>query len=279
MVLSLGSVGGALRHPRSTLNRWQKWFDPHNLASLEDRPSRPRTIRQRTWGDADVAAVLTLRTRYPRWGKAKLAGLLARQSLSVSVVSRILRYLRRRRLLVEPRPARATPRGRHARPHVQRKPKGVPIPKETPGDLMEIDTMRLSPVPGVVRYHFYGVVGVRGAVKECLAVVRARCPLAIRAIQIDGSEFMAKFAAECQAREIPLWVLSPHSPKLNGQVERMDRTFREAWWEWYEGETDLPNMQHAGRDGEAVYNAVRPHQSLRMRTPVEFLADRFSTHP
>lgn len=277
--------------PRSTLHRWQKRFDPGDLASLEDRSSRPQTIRQRTWGDAEVAAVLALRTQYPRWGKAKLAVLLARRgiTLAVSMVGRIVRYLRQRRLLVAPRPVRATPRSRHARPHAQRKPKGVPIPKERPGDLLQIDTMRLYPVPGVVRYHFsavdvvsrFGVVGVRGVAtagtaKEFLGEVRARCPFAIKAIQIDGgSEFMAEFEQECADEGILLWVLPPHSPKLNGQVERMNRTFREEWWECYEGETDVPNMQGAGREGETVYNAVRPHQSLGMRTPVEFLADRF----
>lgn len=281
--------------PRSTLNRWQKRCDPHNLASLEDRSSRPRIVRQRTWGTREVEAVFALRREYPRWGKAKLVILLARQGivLAVSMVGRILRYLRHRRLLIEPRPARATPRSRHARPHAQRKPKGVLIAKETPGDLVEIDTMRLSPLPGVVRYHFsavdcasrFGVVSVRGVAtagtaKGFLAEVRARCPFPIKAIQIDGgSEFMAEFEAECQAREIPLWVLPPHSPKLNGQVERMNRTFREEWWECYEGETDLPSMQHAGHEGETVYNEVRPHQSLGMRTPVEFLAAQFGIHP
>ena len=281
--------------PRSTLNRWQKRFDPHDLATLEDRSSQPRIVRQRTWGAREVEAVLALRQQYPRWGKAKLVILLARQGivLAVSMVGRILRSLRQRRLLIEPQSVRATPRARHARPHAQRKPKGVPIPKEKPGDLLQIDTMRLYPLPGVVRYHFsaidvvsrFGVVGVRGTAtagtaKEFLGEVRARMPFGIKAIQIDGgSEFMAAFEAECQARGIPLWVLPPHSPKLNGQVERMNRTFREEWWECYEGETDLLTMQGAGRAGETVYNAIRPHQALGMRTPVEFLADHFGIHP
>ncbi len=291
------TTGETCRHfdiPRSTLNRWRKRFDPHHLTSLEDRSSRPRIVRQRTWGRQEVEAVLALRTHYPRWGKAKLAVLLARQgiTLALSMIGRILRYLRQRRLLIEPQSMRATPRARHARPHAQRKPKGVPIPKERPGDLLQIDTMRLYPLPGVVRYHFsaidvvsrFGVVGVRGTAtagtaKEFLGEVRARMPFGIKAIQIDGgSEFMAEFEAECQAAKIPLWVLPPHSPKLNGHVERMNRTFREEWWECDDGETDVLSMQGAGREGETVYNAVRPHQALGMRTPIEFLAEHFDIH-
>ncbi len=188
-------------------------------------------------------------------------------------------------------------------PTQERKPKGVPITNERPGGcplggIVEIDTMRLSPVPGVVRYHCsavdvvsrYGVVGVRGTAtagtaKEFLGEVRARFPFPIKAIQIDGgSEFMAACEAECQVEKIPLRVLPPHSPKLNGHVARMNRTFREEWWECYGGETgrplgSMPNMQEAGRDGEVRYNEVRPHQALGMRTPIEFLADRFSIHP
>jgi putative transposase len=281
--------------PRSTLNRWTTRFDPQNLSTLEDRSSRPCRVRQRTWGVRQTDAVLALRTQYPRWGKAKLAALLARQGiiLSVSMIGRILRHLRQRRLLVEPRPHRATPRSRHARPHARRKPKGVPIAKEQPGDLIEIDTMRLSPLPGVVRYHFsavdvvsrYGVIGVRavataGTAKGFLGDVQTRFPFGIKAIQIDGgSEFMAEFEAECQAQKIPLWVLPPHSPKLNGHVERMNRTFREEWWECYEGATDVLTMQDAGREGEKTYNEIRPHHALGMRTPVAFLAERFGIHP
>jgi putative transposase len=292
------TIAQTCRHydiPRSTLHRWEKRFTPGNLASLEDRSSRPRAVRQRTWGSREIEAVLALRQRYPRWGKANLAVLLAREGiiLSHSMIGRMLRSLRQRRLIVEPQRVRATPRARHARPHARRKPKGVAIAKERPGDLVEIDTMRLFPLPGVTRYHFsavdvvsrFGVVGIRGVAtagtaKEFLTQVRARFPVPIKAIQIDGgSEFMAAFEQECADHAIPLWVLPPHSPKLNGHVERMNRTFREEWWECYEGETDMVSMQQAGREGEAVYNVLRPHQSLGMRTPVEFLADQFGIHP
>ncbi len=291
------TTGATCRHfdiPRSTLNRWQQRFDPYDLTTLEDRSSRPRTVRQRTWGAREADAVLALRTRFPRWGKAKLAVILARDGLrlSVSMIGRILHHLQQRRLLSEPQTLRATPRARHARPHAQRKAKGVALVKDHPGDLIEIDTMRLFPLPGVTRYHFsavdvvsrYAVIGIRGTAtagtaRDFLAEVRARFPFGIEAIQIDGgSEFMAEFEAECQVREMPLWVLPPHSPKLNGHVERSNRTFREEWWECYEGEVALTAMQAASREGEGVYNTMRPHHALGMRTPVEYLADTFGIH-
>ena len=52
-------------------------------------------------------------------------------------------------------------------------------------------------------------------------------PWPIKAIQIDGrSEFMADFENACQERNIPLYVLPPRSPKLNGAVERCNAAWR-----------------------------------------------------
>jgi hypothetical protein len=82
-----------------------------------------------------------------------------------------------------------------------------------PGDLVAIGTMRLYPLPGVVRYRFSassGCVGWRwrATAKEFLTAVCDRCPYGIKTIQIaGGSEFMGEFEQECQARAIPLWVL------------------------------------------------------------------------
>ena len=53
----------------------------------------------------------------------------------------------------------------------------------------------------------------------------ARMPFFVRAIQVDGGpEFQAAFEEACQARGIRLFVPPPRSPKLNGCVERAQRT-------------------------------------------------------
>ena len=104
-------------------------------------------------------------------------------------------------------------------------------------------------------------------------------PFAIKAIQIDGgSEFMAAFEQACHDDQVPLWVLPPHSPKLNGHVERSHRTHREEFWECYDGDLDLPMVGDALRGWEDVYNRERPHHALGLRTPAEFLADWHATH-
>jgi transposase InsO family protein len=286
------SVSLTCRHfgiARSLFYYWKSRYDPGDLSKLEPRSSRPRRIRQRQWTTVQVEAVRQAREAYPRWGKAKLAVLLARRGirLAVATVGRILTDLKQRRLVIEPRRVRVTPCARHPRPHAQRTPKGVTLARQAPGDLVEFDTMHLYPAPGVVRYQFtatdvvsrYSVVGVRrtataGTAKDFLIAAQARMPFAIKAIQIDGgSEFMADFEQACQDAQVSLWVLPPRSPKLNGHVERSHRTHREEFWECYDGDLDLPCVQAAIRAWEAVYNTVRPHHALGLRTPAEFLAD------
>lgn len=276
---------------RSTFYAWKKRYDLHNLTTLENRSSRPKRVRQRQWTAVQVAAVRQVREAHPRWGKAKIAVVLARDgiSLSASTVGRILTLLKARRVLVEPKQVRAHPHARHPRPYATRRPKGSP-PVAAPGDLVQLDTVHLRLLPGLTRYQFtaidvvsrYRVVGVRATATaavatEFLADLVARFPFPVRVIQVDGgSEWMAGFETACHERGIARWVLPPCKPQWNGCVERANRTGREEFWQCYADDLDLPVVQQALRAWECAYNTVRPHQSLEMRTPVEFLAHHLS---
>ena len=65
--------------------------------------------------------------------------------------------------------------------------------------------------------------------------------------------------------------ITPHSPEQNGMVERLIRTLKEQCVHRHRFET----LQHASRvisDWVGWYNTRRPHQALRMKTPVEAYA-------
>jgi transposase InsO family protein len=200
-----------------------------------------------------VGAVLKLREEYPRWGKDKLAVLLAGRGFetSVSMVGRIMRRLKDRGILVEPVPNHISARKRtRKRPYAERKPKDYKV--ETPGDIVELDTMDVRPLPGVILKHFtaydvvskWNVLDVRSQATSATSAhfldeIESRMPFKIKAIQIDGgSEFEAVFEQQCQRRGIKLFVLPPRSPKLNGGVERANRTHTEEFgvhpYEWTE---------------------------------------------
>ncbi len=284
------TVSATCRHfgiARSTYYRWKDRYVPSRPVTLENCSSCPRRRRRHTWTTEQVLAVRDLRARFPRMGKDKLAILLGQQGivLSVSMVGRILTYLRSTHQLTEPIAAGAwRPHARHKRPYAIRKPKGYAVAQ--PGDLLQVDTMELRPMPGTIRRHFtavdlasrYSVATVRyqataGTARDFLDQIVDSLPTPIRAIQVDGgSEFMAEFEAACQQRGIHLFVLPPRSPKLNGTVERTNRTYRSEFYECYDGPLDLPSMQTALTDFERTYNHVRPHQALGYRTPAAALA-------
>jgi len=97
-------------------------------------------------------------------------------------------------------------------------------------------------------------------------------PFPVRAIQVDGgSEFQDVFEAECQKRGIKLFVLPPRSPKLNGHVERTQRTHTEEFYEVTDSSFEIPELNQALLKWEQVYDTIRPHQALGYLTPQQFL--------
>ena len=97
-------------------------------------------------------------------------------------------------------------------------------------------------------------------------------PFPIKAIQVDGgSEFQDAFEEECQRTGMELFVLPPRSPKLNGYVERAQRTHTEEFYEVTDTSFEIAELNQALLKWEKVYNTVRPHQALGYLTPQEFL--------
>lgn len=275
-----------------TFYRWKRRYDPWRLTTLESRSPRPHHLRQPTWSPNLAAVVLRLRLENPRWGKEKLALLLQTQgwAVSVSMVGRILTHLKAIGQLREALGPGATVLRRPvARPYAVRKPRDY-RPTQ-PGDLVQVDTLDLRPLPGVILKQFtardvvsrwdvlrVGTQATTAAATHFLDDLQARCPFPIRALQVDGgSEFMAGFEEACQQRGICLFVLPPRSPKLNGCVERANRTHAEEFWECYDGDLDVASAQAALLTWEHRYNTVRPHQALGYLTPLQFLQRFYPT--
>jgi putative transposase len=269
-----------------TFYRWKRRYDSEHLESLEDVSHRPKRVRQPTYSVELVEAVIKLRERYPRWGKDKLAILLEGEDhhASASTVGRILSRVKERGLLKEPIPNHVSARKRFRnRPYAVRKPKDYQA--AAPGDIVQLDTMDLRPLPGVILKHFtahdvvsrWNVLSVHGQASAAttahfLDSLEARMPFTIKAIQVDGgSEFESVFEQECQRRGIKLFVLPPRSPKLNGGVERANRTHTEEFYEVTDSTFDLADIRPELLQWETVHNTIRPHQALGYLTPQRFL--------
>lgn len=271
--------------------RWRKRYKPGHLVTLEDTKSRrPQTTHQPHTDPVLVARVKALREQYPRWGKKKLYVMVTREGFktSESTVGRILNRLRAQGRLTEPavvttRLAGKKRRSISKRPYAQRRDWDYKPTK--PGDLIQVDTVHIRTTDNSKRYQFTSsdyiskytarAVGQHVTSTAAARVIDAmfdRLPVRPVAIQVDGgSEFMAVFEQACKAKGIRLYVLPPHSPKLNGVVERMNRTSREEIYDL--GLHALMTVEEHNRllkDQDYIYNHIRPHEALGMLTPNEY---------
>jgi transposase InsO family protein len=200
------------------------------------------------------------------------------------MVGRILRYLKSRNLLREPTINPISSRKRlRVRPYAVRKPKEYQA--RLPGDIVQVDTLDLRPLPGILLKHFsaydvvarWNVLSVGSQATAASAVrflddIQNRSPFRVKAIQVDGgSEFESIFELECQRRGIQLFVLPPRSPKLNGAVERANRTHTEEFYEITDSSFELADLRPKLLQWENICNTLRPNQALNYLTPLENL--------
>lgn len=274
-------------YSRSAFHVWLKRYEAAGPRGLEDRSRRPRHVRQPTWTMELQTAVLRLREAQPRWGKDKLTPILRREGIdvSVSMVGRILSRLKQQGRL--PPASLKDPcivRRPQTRPYATRKPKDYLV--LAPGDLVQVDTadVRWSGIDRPYK-HFsardyvsrWDVLDVHGratarTAADFLDVLQERMPFAVRAIQVDGgSEFKAEFEAACQEKGLRLFVLPPRSPKLNGRVERAQRTHKEEFYQLLDPPDTLAALRAQLLKQEQRYNTYRPHQALGQKTPQEWL--------
>lgn len=150
--------------------------------------------------------------------------------------------------------------------------------------------MDVRPLPGVIIKHFsardvvsrWDVIdassqATAAAATRFIASIQERMPFRVKAIQVDGgSEFQNVFEEACERLGIRLFVLPPRSPKLNGHVERANRTHTEEFYEVTDSEFDIASLNPALHHWEMVYNTVRPHQALRYLTPHQYLLHNHS---
>ena len=96
----------------------------------------------------------------------------------------------------------------------------------------------------------------------------------VKSIQVDGgSEFMKEFESTCEELHIPLFVLPPASPKINGNVERMNRIITEEFLQ-DTLEDSLVGLRIGLKRFIDKYNTFRPHSSLKGLTPLSYINSR-----
>ncbi len=277
---------------RRTLYRWQATLEKTKgqIQALDPQSTAPKKRRYRKYAEGFLDRVIALRTNHPRIGKKKLVVLLRKEGFKVSesYCGRALDELKKKGLVpTHKKQSYYAKSGRYIehtpirRRKVRRKVKRG----------MEIDTV-VRFVDGMKRYIVTAVDVERkfafaaaytshssAAATDFLHKLLLVCPYPVGEIQSDnGSEFALLFREACEKVGITHYHTYPHSPKMNACVERFNRTIWEDFIMWNRSllRDDVAVFNELLVDWLLWYNLERPHESLGMLSPLQYIVRTLS---
>jgi transposase InsO family protein len=262
---------------------WYRRWQAEGLAGLRDRSSRPLICPNTTRTEV-VGKIIYLRQHY-HFGPLKIAMYLKRYhdiQISHSGVWRVLKRLDLNRL----------PASQCYKRHDRRWKR---YEKPLPGHQVQLDVKFIQPLPGARRKHYqftaiddctrlrvlriYPQLNQKTAI-QFLDYVLERLPFRVEVIQTDnGAEFQSRFHWHVLDKGIGHVYIKPHTPRLNGKVERSHRIDAEEFYQLLDGVVidDTEVFNDKLREWENFYNYHRPHGSLGGQTPYERLKQRTQT--
>lgn len=270
---------------RSTFFKLQAAYRKEGMKALEPRSRAPRKRRKSLVPDRVKQVVYQLRLENPTWGKIKIHQILCRDHgifYSQSTIGRLLSALIKEGKVKKYFPAAYRRRRRQFKGHA--KPWKGDIKANKMGELIQIDHMSVTK-NGLSFKEFHAIDPISkmivtmatsnatsAAEARFLRRVQDKFPFPIRSIQVDGgTEFMKTFEAQCQDKNIPLFVLPPKQPQKNGNVERSNRTFREELYARSDiNANSVQAFDHILQQYTHKYNSYRPHQGIENMTPWEY---------
>lgn len=281
---------GAFPVKRSTVFLWQKTLGTHGgrLSSLIPASSRPHRVRRMQTHPLVLAEICRLRREHYRLGKKKLFPLIRRLCQEARIASpacsTIGKIIQRNRIFFDKPTFGAHDPGRKKYTY-KTKQRVAFAPKPTQGGYIQMDT--IETLVGTIRRYTITAIDVKLKVAYAqtfksptaanaltvLRIFQSMLPLPIHTVQTDnGSEFMHVFDAFCTTNQIRhVWTYPKH-PKVNGVIERFNRSLQEEWLDMYQDELLEPERANQ-RIAQYLYfyHNDRIHESLGNQTPAAVL--------
>lgn len=277
---------------RRTLFLWkhQQKNGGGSFEALNEQSKRPLHVRCRVWPEAVIVEIRRLRTTYPNLGKEKvhifLVPFCLKYRLPCPSVKTIGRLIADAKDKMRTFPVKVRHNGtivQRKRTVRTRKPKGFVATH--PGHCGSFDTVERF-VHGCRRYvvtftdvfsrfTFAYATTSHGsaAARECFRLVTMVFPYRLEHVLTDnGSEFMKHFDEELRRLHKVHWHTYPRTPKMNAHCERFNRTIQEEFIDYH-----TPLLLNVDRFNDALitwllwYNGERPHWSLGLKSPIQFL--------
>lgn len=281
-----GLIAEAVSISRATAFRWKKLLKEYGNEGLESASRRPDRVRKAVKQKQLEPLVFKLRQKYPLFGKHKIRAMMIEECgihASASTIGVIISRLIRENKIQHSYDVcgKRMRKARRFTGHSQRIEYGMWSTLE--GELLQIDHMTVGrykhfsascPTSKVVYARGYGQATAVVA-RDFLQRLINYLPFTIKSLQVDGgSEFMADFEALCKELGIPLYVLPPRSPKMNGSVERSNGTYRYEFYAMHQSFNNLAVLNEHLSEFCLWYNEKRPHQRLNYSTPMRQLKER-----
>ena len=280
---------------RRTLFDWQATLKRNEgrLEALNERSKRPQTVRKRSWPTVVTEHIRQLRDEHPNLGKEKIQVFMAPlcqefklPAPSASTIGNLIRDMGGlRKFPVKVRHnGKIVPRKRAKR---TRKPKHFIA--SHPGHCGSFDTVERI-IYGSRRYvitftDVYSRFSLAWATtshaslaaKEFFHLTTFLFPFPLKYVLTDnGSEFMKHFDQELKNLHYTHWHTYPKTPKMNAHCERFNRTLQEEYVDYHEPELLNPTRFNIGLMKHLLWhNTKRPHHSLKLQAPVQFITTNF----
>lgn len=275
---------------KSTLYDWRKLYDHQHIHTLIPRSTRPHHVRVMQTHPLIVPFIKSVRLGDHPMNKYTIKPLLdaycTHLGISSVSVTTIGKLIRRNRWF----PARTVKRydKRRIRGQKRRCAPRVSVPGH-----IEMDSIILY-ILGK-RWQFMSIIDVATRYAYCTVVVSVSSSEArrvfltfqerfghpITTVQTDnGSEFLGVFHAHLALHGITHEFIYPRSPKINGLVERFNRTVQEECIEHSDAIFYDPDaFKKKLSEYLTWYNTKRPHMSLKLQTPIQVLQQFTSSIP
>lgn len=275
---------------RSTLFLWQKTIKENRgrLSSLIPKSTKPNTVRKMRTNSLILAEICRLRKAHHRLGKHKLYPLIKRYcdqlNLASPKESTIGKIIKRNHIFYD-KPTFGYHDPNRKQPQKRKKDRVHRAPKPEVGGYVELDTVETI-VCGSRRYTITAIdVKLKVVYAQTFTTKHARNALEVlktiarvllvkvHTIQTDnGSEFEGVFDQYCRQHHLLHKWTYPHSPKINGVIERFNRTIQEDCLNIYQDEMLNPLLINQRiREYLTFYHHDRIHESLADKTPSQVI--------
>jgi transposase InsO family protein len=276
---------------RKTMWVWRKRLASrgNHISALVPASTKPANTRTSHTNSKVLEHIKHLRETHPRLGKTKIKPLLDEYCVlhglptySESKVGRIIKkhnlfYQNKGRTYHNPDINYRKKKAKRSRVRYAPKPAGL--------GHIQMDTIQR--IENGIRYYIYSALDIKGKFALTLSYKKANTkntldffkklecvyPGKIISVQTDnGSEFLGMFEEHLTRMGIKHYFIYPRCPRINGVVERFNRTIQE---EFVDPNIHLIHNQKVFSkrlaDYIIFYNTKRVHQSLNYETPMDYM--------